>query len=243
MRHAICLHGLVGNIKGKSSEFDVGADKVLELSYYHWIEHIIENNNADVFIHSWNTELSDKINNMFNPKRAVYDKQIKFDIPDYVMGEENRKQAHYSRWYSTKKVAKLKEKYEKENNFKYDMVMVARFDIAWNKSISFDALNPNIMYYGGWDRNGNTKIKDFWFISKSKNIDNFSKLYNNLDEYNIPGNCTINKKLGISNHRLSKYHIDYLNLKTDTILLCQDNIDASKSDYPLIRYKYFGAKK
>ncbi len=44
----------------------------------------------------------------FKPKKAVFQKQIRFKIPDHVFGSDRRKQGHYSRWYSTKKVLELK---------------------------------------------------------------------------------------------------------------------------------------
>ena len=58
----------------------------------------------------------------------------------------------YSKWYSTKKSVDLKSEYEKEIDIKYDMVMVTRFDIAWQTDIIFKDLNLNHFYAGIWNR-------------------------------------------------------------------------------------------
>ncbi len=79
---------------------------------------------------------------------------------------------------------------------------------------------------------------DLWFFSNSENSDKFFNLYNLLDEYNKPGNCPTDSNNSISNHRLSKYHLEKLNL--------MKNLEFKFhmfDDFPEVRRKYFGCKK
>lgn len=241
MRTAICLSGLVGNTIGKSNDYTAGASDVLKLARKHWEEQIIQNNNVDFFVHSWDIDLQHTIIRYFSPKQSLFEKQIIFDVPKHITGEESRRQSHYSRWYSTMRSVELKSAYEQINNMTYDCVMVSRFDIAWKKPITFAGHDMKFVYCGGWYNQTDVSIKDFWFFSNSKNMDNFSMLYNHIGDYMLNSNKRLNKK--ISSHKLAKYHLDKLNLKTRNLLKCDHNTDPSKSDYPLIRYQYFKAKQ
>lgn len=116
MKTAICLSGLVGNIQGKSNDFHIGAREVLKLARGHWETQIIQNNDVDFFVHSWDAELQCVIKRYFSPKLSLFEKQIIFDVPKHIISDENRRQSHYSRWYSTMKSVELKAEYEKTTN-------------------------------------------------------------------------------------------------------------------------------
>lgn len=242
MRTALCLFGLIGSIDGKSGDTRNGQLQVLKLSHKHWKKYILKKNDVDIFIHCWNTDIQNEINDLFRPTRFLYEEQIKFEIPELVKGEEKRKQSHYSRWYSAKTSIDLKSKFERKKRFKYDCVMSARFDIAWQKPIFFADHDMSLFYSGGWHRSSRSKLKDFWFFSNSDNMNKFGELYSHLDEYNLAEDAPINKQLGISNHRLAKYHLNKLNIRGTSVLECNNDYDPSLSDYPLVRYKYFNAK-
>jgi hypothetical protein len=241
MRTAICLFGRIGNITGKSGSNNIGSDKVLKLSFKHWNEYIIKNNdNVDFFIHSWNTDLRDKIDKLFKPKASLYEEQIKFKIPKHVRGEYNRKQSHYSRWYSTMKSIELERQYAQDYNAKYGCVMSARFDIAWKKPIIFNEHNMKFFYCGGWYNQSERSIKDFWFFSNQRKMNRFGELFYKISDY-----MRERGKFGkaISNHKLAKYHLDTVTNKIKYLLRCDHNTDPDQSDYPLIRYQYFGTNE
>ncbi len=126
----------------------------------------------------------------------------------------------WSRWYSTKKVIDLKKGYEKKNNFEYDLVMLTRLDLAFLTKFDFDKVSkdnltvpnhndvpgPRNDYKESIKKNNKTfekGISDFWFVSSSKNIDLFSRLYNYFDQYNV------------SSHMSSYEHVKKINLKLD----------------------------
>ena len=153
-------------------------------------ENILNVNNVDVFIHTWNDDENDikTIKELFNPKESVFEKQIIFSDDNPFLHKMK------SRWYSHKKVLDLKKEYEEKYNFKYDFVMVARFDLLFFTPFIFSEYDPNFFYLTneadpndphhssnqmGWN--------EAWFLSNSKTMDEYSKLYDHMDEYQEQG--------------------------------------------------------
>ena len=75
-----------------------------------------------------------------------------FNIPSYVTGNQPRKEAHYHKWYSHKKVSELRLEYEKETGVKYDMVYIGRYDICWTTDVIFEKFDPKNFYLTHWNR-------------------------------------------------------------------------------------------
>lgn len=269
MRTAICFNGLVGSTHGKSHDLQGDFKKCFEISSPLYREHIIDKNDTDIFVHSWSTILENEIINTYNPKKHLIEPQIIFDIPGYVGGDENRTQSHYSRWYSAKKVIDLKNEYEKENNCKYDCVMLARFDLAWQSDLIFDEYDHKYFWTGMWPKkilDGRTlhdleywQLRDThstfgtvwhgyphtddgllgtWFFSNSENMNNFSRLFDNLNEYTKLGNCPNDSASQVSNHRLSLYHLEQINL-IDNLKFCEKNWH---DDFGTVRRRYYKTK-
>ena len=223
MKIALCLYGLIGSIKGKGYEKSGGTDIVLKDCHNSFTKHIINKNDVDVFFHTWDTEFEDELVSKYKPKKYKVAPQKIFE--NTIDGPEKyirRIQAHYSRWYSTKYVNELKTIYEKENNFKYDLVMVSRFDMIWHTDVLFNELDKNIFYIPNTTKEGLKwgwpnpsigvphEIADLWFISNSSNMDNFSKLYDLINQYILIEKCPVWKH--ISNHMLAFYHLKKLGL-------------------------------
>lgn len=92
-----------------------------------------------------------------------------------------------SRWYSTKQSVLLKAEHEKQNNFKYDFVLLTRLDCIFGAPIVFEDLNPSKIYASA--RIGRLDIDhalhDFWFIANSEVMDQFGALYDSITDYCI----------------------------------------------------------
>ena len=277
MKTAICFNGLVGSTYGKSHDLQGDFKKCFEISSTLYKEHIIDKNDTDIFVHSWSTNLENEIINTYKPKKHLIENQIIFDIPDYVIGDTDRTQSHYSRWCSAKKVIDLKIEYEKENNFKYDCVMLARFDLAWQSDLIFDEYDHKYFWTGKWPKKilngrmlsdleywelsdtpyirtstGITYPCNFdtvwwgyphtdggllgtWFFSSSKNMNKFSKLFDNLNEYTKDGNCSNDDAGRVSNHQLSLYHLKQINL-INNLKFCEKNWH---DDFGTVRRRYY----
>lgn len=184
---AICYYGLssnIDNING-SNAYNL---PVNYLSTYKQHKDILwKINNADIFIHTWGNKNKNDINEKYEPKYSIFEKQIDFTkeansicIDNNVFGYF---QSHHilSRWYSTKRVIKLKSKFEKKHNFIYDCVMVTRFDCSYNGNWDLSNLDMNYFYItGGWTGDYFKEFPDLWFFSNSQNMDIYGGLYDNF---------------------------------------------------------------
>jgi len=240
MKIALCLHGLVGSIKGKNQDLLGGSEKVLEHSFEHNSKYIL-GPDVDVFVHSWSTELEQEIMNLYHPKKALIEPQIEFEVPSFIKSEYRRAFSHLSRWHSYKEVTRLKSEYETENNFKYDFVLVQRFDLCWNRAIEFDILKQDKLYggYGGLDIA--REWSDRWFLSSSDIADKFATLYDCIPTYmQEHGSLPSSKQYaGISSHFLTKHHADQLELQAE-FKYTFGGYGAQPDDYNEVRRMYYG---
>lgn len=150
MAIALCLSGKIGNTKGKSG-YHKSEYKVLKKGYDHYKKHVIDvNDNVDVFVHCWDIELKDEIHSLYKPKDGIVEEQVVFDIPEYVQGDKQRIQNHYSRWFSNMQVNKLCSNFSRKTNTHYDFVMTTRFDLAFETDIVFNKYDKNKFYAGNW---------------------------------------------------------------------------------------------
>lgn len=261
---ALCLYGIVGDVKGKAGNTVKSSKDLLEQAYSHYKDKIFAHNpNVDVFVHTWSVDLKEPIEKLYKPKKAIYQKQVEFNVAPHIQSKERRAKNHYSRWYSTKRVIEAKAAYEKENEFKYDLVLVTRFDLAFLEDIHFNQLDPQYFYAANWYSKINllgfiplflpvgapyagSGLADLWFIANSENMDKFGTLYDHINEYTLPGKCAPSQ-FGISNHTLSGYHLKQigllpkLRLKYNRVMFYPGrgfNYKGVKDSTPLVRRYY-----
>jgi hypothetical protein len=178
MKAALCIHGTVGRIYTNKKEYNWSGDVDYRIGLEHYKKHLLDVNDIDIFIHCWDTQYKDEIENDYKPKDSLFEKQIVFE-PDNMRTNHQK-----SRWYSQKQVINLKKEFEKENNFKYDYVMVSRFDQAFLIDLKFSDYDRN-KFWAPMDsetlqQSQQTNLfLDYWFFSNSNNMDRFSTLYDN----------------------------------------------------------------
>jgi|TARA_B100001971_G_C18196776_1_gene541974 hypothetical protein len=180
MKIALCLFGIVGSATDK---YGIGSAIDYRIGHHFIKKHILDKNDVDIFIHSWSTDFKGELVDTYKPKKYLIEEQIDFEE------ETIRQHSIKSRWYSNKKVIELKAEYEKENNFKYDFVMVYRFDCMFIKDLIFSEFDNKYFYtshkvecYNNscqCEYNGN--YADLWFFGNSHDIDLFGELYNHCD--------------------------------------------------------------
>ena len=258
MRIAYTLNGLIGGFNsGKnmtaSESLDYNNQSLLTLRYTSKFlkKYVLDNNDIDIFIFSWEVDKEKEFEKYLNPKKMKLIPQIDFEIPEHLKGKNDKRViAHYSRWYGFKEVMKLKRKYEEENNFKYDLVVNARFDLCFNRLFDFSSLPTNEFHIPihpdrptyGWPAE-NPEILDHIFTSNSKNMDEYSNLFDKLDEYTLPDQCP--QWNTISNHFLMVWHLWKLDLlyvdivKKSFSTYTSEKVDnqEGKIDYDIIRYR------
>tara|TARA_Y100000593_G_C4066998_1_gene217224 strand:- start:42 stop:524 length:483 start_codon:yes stop_codon:yes gene_type:complete len=117
-------------------------------------------------------------------------------------------------WYSRNKSVELAAQYEQENNFKYDLVLLTRFDIALFRKFQFDEYDTSRLYIAGpiivshaTDGQGIRphKINDIYFLG---NTENLLKVTSVSDTYegiaiNLDNNWPLQS---VSSHRVIAEH-------------------------------------
>lgn len=183
MKVAFCLVGIVGSVQGKygldgTANSTKGSPVDFRIGHHFHKKHIFNHNDVDVFIHSWSKEFENELVKLYKPKKYIFENQIDFGQSTW------RFNSVMSRWYSTAMSIRLKQSYEKENNFNYDMVMLYRFDHVFQRDLVLSKFNSNLSHAAHRDDcESGCKCKitdnfyDAWFFSNSKNMDKFSDLY------------------------------------------------------------------
>ncbi len=190
MKVAVCLHGLA---RGSS----VQADGAFAENYSTLLKKI---SGADIFIHSWDEDIKRHLVKIFSPVDSFFESQKNFSeeislfrgvqFHDNTGINQGDLFKTLSFLYSRKKSVQLKTQHEKNNNFKYDVVLVSRFDVGYHNNglnktshLNFDpALDMSKIYQAYWDQT-NAGASDHWFYSNSDNINYLSTLYDKLPEY------------------------------------------------------------
>lgn len=183
MRIALCLHGIVGHLYTNKQQRTWCEDVDYRIGLEHYRRHLFAvNDNVDVFIHSWSTDYAESITRDYQPRRQLFQTQIDFKQETLALNYLK------SRWYSTQAVVELKKKYEQDEGFTYDWVMLSRFDLALLRDLDFAKYDRNIFYAGRHepsDDQTNDGFCDLFFYSNSPDIDRFASLYNVWEEYQI----------------------------------------------------------
>jgi len=193
MKTAICLHGLA---RGSSTPaYGAYKEKFATL--------LSKIGDADVFIHSWDTDISEELVEIFNPISYKIENQKNFteelDRLKDINKSHNTGEIQYNLFnmlsflYSRKRSVDLKRQYEIENNIKYDCVLISRFDVGFHNSglnktshLNFNLnLDMEKVYQAYWDQL-NAGSSDHWYYSNSDNIDIISTIYDKVFEYLQP---------------------------------------------------------
>ena len=205
MKIALCFHGYFLNSGGDQAAF---------ASWEYLRRKVLNGNDVDVFFHCW--EQGDNVRNMiqhmYDPIRIEYEDQKEFIEEMKSMDQSwfddgfNRSDTMYksnsifqtfSFLYSRKRALEIKAEYEKENNFKYDAVILARTDIGtrgkehpqtyYVTNINFNpALDMDKLYAAYWNQM-NWGYADHWFYSNSENMDLVGSAYDKISTYYKPG--------------------------------------------------------
>jgi len=170
-RTAICFYGLVGSQSHKGGN---GAPLDVSLAGELNLQHIINNNNADVFIHSWSTEKADELSRFYKPKGILVEQQAKFEIPRHIkfsrpLREKIKLLLHplklrktvdswqkeafraYSRWLSCKRSIEQLQKFEKASGFNYDAVLLTRLDVGFITPFDFESYDLTSFWVSNWN--------------------------------------------------------------------------------------------
>jgi hypothetical protein len=184
-RVALCMRGAVSKESGAffcKNDLYVKSNYVDYLACYNSIiKHIIESNPNyvfDIFCHCWNTDLENDIIKLYKPIKWIFEDNTNYNenISELCINESDF--GGISQALTMKKAIELKEEYETENNFSYDIVILYRYDVLLWKNINLDNyinLNENLYVDSHPYCNG-----EFHFIMNTENSKNFKYLYDSI---------------------------------------------------------------
>jgi hypothetical protein len=210
MKIALCLHGLFNSSQDSSSN---GLDGLEHIK-----RHIFPKGVVDVFIHSWEVDNAGLINDIYNPKNAIFEEQrdfsdlIKERGLDKLKGCPRSPQSVLSHLYSVTKAMEL----PYQTNERYDVVIKARFDLGrvnrrtsgpqnpmFPYAVQCINFNPNIeadkIYMANWNQ-FHMGPADMWFYGSEQTMNHFKNLYQTLEEQMYIGSDFHKFAIGIENN-------------------------------------------
>ena len=204
---AICFHGLSTGMNDKNQRVSD-----INESYESIKKYITNGMETDVFFHTWINDNIDKKNyllDLYKPKKFIFEKKKDFHSERYK--QVTSYQSAKSRWLSHKNVIELVNEYSMENNIKYDIIFITRFDCLFLNDFKLNKLKiTNHLYISNWekdyDKNYFNKcgVCDLWWFGNLEVINKFKDIFDNIDNYL--------KYIDVSNHLLSYYHIKINNI-------------------------------
>lgn len=149
------------------------------------------------------TNIKNKILDLYKPKKYLFESPKTFNV-NKINGEapdqyfrplweskcnhfNNPEGAKYfvnmihSMWYSIMMSNLQKELYSKQNGVNYDFVIRARFDVIYRHKLSYENLNPNILYVSSQLHSDH--IHDFFAVSNDTYMNHYCSLFYNLNYY------------------------------------------------------------
>jgi hypothetical protein len=197
MKIALCIHGLFDSLTDSSSK---GSD-----GYQHIKKNILDKGDVDVFIHSWELDKKEQIEDLYQPKKSRFEPQKDFnplirsrDL-HLLQGCPRPPFSVLSHLYSVNQAINL----AYEENQKYDIVIKARFDLGRinrmtsgpgrNNPYPVQCINfstdiiPNSIHMADW-QHFKMGPADMWFYGDYNVMKHFTNLYTDLEsDMNIGG--------------------------------------------------------
>lgn len=116
-----------------------GQPRYLTQTYLYWRHCIIDRYAADVFVHTWKNPLDlsqdqfvqDTVISLYNPVAFQFETPVEFDVSSYtdrIWPFRITPSAQFSQFTGVQRSQQLRQRHEVAQNFKYDVVVRARFD-------------------------------------------------------------------------------------------------------------------
>lgn len=174
-----------------------GQPRGLSIAHSYYKTNLLDFYDVDVFCHSWNSDLNDKILSLYRPKDYLFE-NAKFTEEDNLRYTNTPDPSKWpprftlSAFYSINESKKLFQKFGVE----YDFVIKTRYDYALNVKIPFEELSNKKLYMPNCrmvpERNfGN----DQFAFSSGINMGKYMSTYENIDLYYSKGTAMIGEEM------------------------------------------------
>jgi hypothetical protein len=185
MKIALCMSGYL----------DGGLD-----SFNYIKKELLDKNDVDIFIHTWDKKNESNIKNMYGDWIKDIQVQEQYDFKKEIellegdwSNAPTKKLNVLSSAYGRKQSILIKSEYELLNNFEYDWVIYCRFDLGIRDKhakpkyrcceIKFDSKFDNQYMYSKYWMQLNQGFGDMWFYSNSENMNIFATYYDRIFDY------------------------------------------------------------
>lgn len=200
-----------------------GQPRKLEESYNQFKTIFLEKYDIDVFVHTWfdssyagkpfdysiqyqrnemwNPNTVQLIHDLYKPKSCIIEPQKEFDMSKFANAEFQLQRPFIvkSMWFSIKESNRLKLEYESKTA-KYDCVIRCRFDTLIKKfELSIPEQDLTKIHISGEIQ---PYCNDQFAFSNSENMDYYSSLYDNLENYFFNHNVK-----NLVNENILTYHL------------------------------------
>jgi len=197
---AVVFHGIVGGLTDRNGLGELIDVEICAKTFKH---NVLSHYDCDIFAHSWTIEAKDKINEIYRPTASLFQPQEFFGLNknNNDKGVGTLRFRTISRYESLRRAMKLKQDHEKKHNFKYQLVLMVRYDLVFFKRVYLERFLPSRFYICGepywYDNPGYTPRKinpnrrniclhDIIFVSGSKNADRFVTMVDDIDSKYTP---------------------------------------------------------
>lgn len=187
MRIALCLHGL----------FDSATDSTsLGVDGYNYIKkHILDKGDVDVYLHSWQPQLTKVISNLYNPKLSLYEQQKDFTQLINERGLNGLQKASRPPFSVLSHIYSIQRSFELvyTSGEEYDIIIKSRFDLGRiNRNsvkghptpaqfINFQTdIQNDKLYQADW-LYFDEGPSDVWFYGSQNIMKPFSTIYDELE--------------------------------------------------------------
>lgn len=210
MKIAVCLSGMMRNF---------------EYTFPRFKKYIIDDLKPDIFFSGYPNKnginyCGEKIIDLYNPKKIIlrnYDDNIRKEIclneKKYLKNKRSETPINniLSQFYNIYTADNLRQEYELENKFTYDVVIRCRIDVYFFRNFLkeelIQATTGLILIPEEWDFKevNSVAVTDSFAMSNSKNMKKYSSLYKNIEKYYEQG-CLFHPET------LTGYHLQKENL-------------------------------
>lgn len=185
-----------------------GQMRTYKKCYGYLRENIIEPLNPDIFIDTWKkpggttkaggitsdqTPVTEKtLRRLYSPesfkiepfKNEYFTEKDGVSVPTRLQEHTKHWKGNIPMFYKMKGCNNMKSDYEEENGFTYDLVLKIRPDLVVREEIPKEVLrNPNILWHSECMINDGVQVSDKFAISSSENMDYYTSVWENLNEY------------------------------------------------------------
>ena len=217
MKIAVCYSGLSDSLNHNGYLIDPNES-------YNSLKSHFEKFDIDIFFHTWESNYQNKeiqesnLINLLNPRSYIIQKPLFTDLPDVKFRTKNR-------WFSQKKTIELFESYSNNNNIKYDLVIVSRFDCSYYNFINLKKIKKDTLYLAKWIFPHNISgYLDYWSFGDPKTISNLKGIYSSLE------NEFFQKDI-YSNHVILKKYLSHNNINVLNVLKEHKDFKLTSREY------------